>query len=259
MSSMTPEEIRLRDEAIASGRVVRPAPRRQKERKPSQLPDRVYQPVVPAGKAPAPRVVIRSMSIQRVLEWAFADEKAHLSFDETDAHEFDRGGVDGIWVMMQRAKLGCMVDGGGSSPIASDAQIIAAEVAHLPEGCGGRQMVVQIAELAKARCEPDWGQTAKVACVPQGYDLDYDGKWTAHEEKVGEWSYWDRNRNRKTVDLVYCPVSYTGTAYHIRRQRQNYLAWYGALLHLQSVLSYWHLDFELTNSMPVMTPWRIGC
>ncbi|MFC3060044.1 hypothetical protein [Paenirhodobacter populi] len=258
MGQITPEDERLIHQAISEGRVVRAERKPKPKGMPKVYPDRISTPkaiTVPVRPTPP-----KSMSIQRALEWAFADEKAQLEFgDETGAHEYDREGVDPLWRAMQIRKLGCTVDGGGSNPPAADAQIIAAEVARLPEGVGGRQMSLQIVECARARSEPEWGRSARFACVPQGYDFDENtGERIAYVVKVGEWSYWDRNRHRKTVDLEACPVTYTGTAVHIASQRRNYHLWWGALLHLQSALSCRYLDFELTKSMPVMSPWRIG-
>lgn len=55
----------------------------------------------------------RPMSIQRALEWAFRDECARVEFDEMGETAGSlRGGVDGIWLMMQRGRLGCQTDDG---------------------------------------------------------------------------------------------------------------------------------------------------
>lgn len=107
-------------------------------------------------------------------------------------------------------------------------------------------------------CDPD-GIAQTLRCVPLEWDWDDKrGRWMAHERKVGEYSYWDKHRNKRTVDVSACPVQFTGTSAQIARERRAYLGWYGALLHLQYELSAISLDFELTNTMPQLSPWRIS-
>ncbi|RAK11258.1 hypothetical protein ATI53_105116 [Salipiger aestuarii] len=60
---------------------------------------------------------------------------------------------------MQRATLGCKVDGGqhkmGNNTHA-DAEVIAATLAGLPDSVGGIRMATRVAELALAGLTPDW-------------------------------------------------------------------------------------------------------
>ncbi len=204
--------------------------------------------------------VLRPMSIQAALEWAFVNEKAQLDFDEYGAHEFDRGAVDTLWILARRNELGCTVDGGGSNPPHIDAQIIAGAVEVLPEGLGGRAMALQVVEMARARSAPDWGQGDRVAVVPFGWDYDEEiGDFVAGTAKTGSLWRW-RTRHRKTREArgVVCPVSYTGTARSIAAKRRNYLAWWGAVLDLQSSLSGRLHTIEITGVLPPMAPWREG-
>lgn len=207
----------------------------------------------------------RVMSIQQALEWAFLTEKAQIDFDQYGAHEFDRVGVDPLWRGMQMAILGTAVDGGGTSDPAADAQIIASYVEALPEGCGGRRMATQVAELARLRSMPDWGQGERLAIVPCGWEpCGWDPEkraaiFTAATENTGSIWEWRDERSRKRVKAgEVCPVSYTGTARMIAAKRRNYLDWYGALLHLQAGLREALHGIELTDALPVMAPWRAG-
>ena len=101
------------------------------------------------------RAAVREMTIQQALEWAFAAEHARIDFDGTGAHEFDRPGVDNIWILQRQRELGCRVDGGGSSDPHPDAQIIAAAVEALPIGVGGKRMALLVVECARARGAAD--------------------------------------------------------------------------------------------------------
>lgn len=72
--------------------------------------------------------------------------------------------------MAERHKVGVTVDGGGTSDPHPDAQVIAAVVEALSDDLGGHRMATQIADLARARSAPDWGQGDRLALVPRGWD-----------------------------------------------------------------------------------------
>ncbi|MBM3606668.1 MAG: hypothetical protein FJX25_18765 [Alphaproteobacteria bacterium] len=203
---------------------------------------------------------VRTMSVQDALSWAFLTEKAQLDFDQYGAHEFDRRGVDTLWILARRAEVGVTVDGGGTSDPARDAQIIAAVVEALPEPLGGRRMAMQIAELARARSAPDWGQEDRLGITPCGWDWsDEEGCFVAGASATGsQWVWRDKHRNKREAQGVVCAVSYTGTAGMIAGKRRNYLAWYGAVLDLWAVLRRpGTLDtIQITDSLPPLAPWR---
>lgn len=203
------------------------------------------------------RAAVREMTIQQALEWAFAVERAQIDFDETGAHEFDRPGIDNLWILQRQRELGCRVDGGGSSDPHPDAQIIAASVEALPIGVGGRRMALLVAECARARRAPEWRADERRAVVPSGWDCTDHG-FKAHEVKADTWVWRDRHRNRREVRGMACPVTYTGSATVLAKRRREYLAWYGALLHLLSELS-WCSAFttlELVDGLPDLSPWN---
>lgn len=204
--------------------------------------------------------VTRPMSIQDALAWAFLTEKAVLDFDQYGAHEFDRPGVDTIWIMAERHKVGVTVDGGGTSDPHRDAQVIAAAVEALPVGVGGRRMATLIAELARARSAPDWGQVERLAITPCGWDWsDEEGCFVAGTAPIGSvWTWRDRYRHRREHVGRVCAISYTGTAAMTAAKRRNYLAWYSALLELWGVLRQpGMLDtITITDAMPPVAPWQ---
>lgn len=200
--------------------------------------------------------VARTMSIEGALHWAFATEKAQLDFDQYGAHEFARRSVDPVWLIGQRGAVGCSVDGGGTSDPATDAQIIAAAVERLPEGCGGRRMATMVAELARARSAPDWGQTERLAIVPCGWDFT-DGGWSAHVERTGSlWAWRDKWRKRQEARGLVCPVSYTGSAAVVASKRRTYLLWISALYDLHASLTPALHTITLNSVFPQLSPWN---
>ena len=73
------------------------------------------------------------------------------------------------YVLLQRAMLGCKVDGGQhkmGSYTHPDAEVIAATVAGIPVSLGGIRMAIHVAELARAGLTPGWMPGAVPRCVP---------------------------------------------------------------------------------------------
>ena len=111
-----------------------------------------------------------AMSVQQALEWAFGVEKAQLELPEpSDPERAHRSGFGLEYVLIQRAALGCKVDGGQhkiGGYTHEDAEVIAATVAGIPDHLGGKRMAIRVAELARAGLTPDWMPGAVPRCVP---------------------------------------------------------------------------------------------
>lgn len=204
---------------------------------------------------------VSEMPIQRALEWAFRDECARLEFDEiAESSGAVRVGVDTVWLLMQRGRLGCQIDGGGSSDPASDAQVIASIVASLPVEQGGRDMAIMIAELARGGMVPDWMRDASPSYHPRAVTQNQHG-WMAKTEdsaRLGAHGWQPvETRGRKgrvrKEPVLYCPVYVSPTASQIGRARRRYLQWWGALLWLRFELGRY---FSIATQMPPLSPWK---
>lgn len=197
----------------------------------------------------------RMLSVQRILTWAFADECAQLWRDAETANP-DRGGGYGLeYVMIQQARLGCRVDGGGTSDPHDDAEAVAAAVGNLPVGLGGRQMAVRVAELARAGMAPDWMPHAQTRCVPVSRRLHKHGMFS--DTEVAEVIKY-RHRGRVVErEVRFCPVTYSPSQAHIAAARRGYLDWWGALHDIRSSLQTMRLrDHAVSDAMPAMQPWK---
>lgn len=91
--------------------------------------------------------VKRALGVQVALEWAFRVEKAQLELPlSTDVIKEGFGfGLE--YVLLQRAALGCKVDGGQhkmGSYTHPDAEVIAASVAGIPDSLGGIRMAIRV-------------------------------------------------------------------------------------------------------------------
>ena len=64
------------------------------------------------GRADGRRVK-RALGVQAILEWAFQVEKAQLELPQRRDVDEEAYGFGMEYVLMQRARFGCKVDGGG--------------------------------------------------------------------------------------------------------------------------------------------------
>ena len=201
----------------------------------------------------------RSMSVQQALEWAFRIEHAQLELPEPPDPEREQGFGFGLeYVLLQRAILGCKIDGGQykiGSYTHEDAEVIAATVAGIPDSLGGKRMAIQVAELARAGLTPDWMPGAVPRCVP------VDVKRNQHGERattivVGTERVLSRCKWR-TVEVLACPVTFVPHPEHIKAARRAYEGWRRALGWILEVLIEGGLlqELELTATMPKARPW----
>ena len=201
-----------------------------------------------------------ALGVQQVLEWAFRTEKARLELPEPpDPERGDRPGFGLEYVLMQRAALGCRIDGGRYKPDSStheDAEVIAACVAGLPTSLGGLPMAIRIAELARAGLTPDWMPGAMPRCVP------VETKRNQHGERsitiaVGTTRVLSRGKWR-TVELRACPVTFSPHPDQIAAAHRHYAQWWLAMDWVRGGLLAGGMlrSIEVTDAMPKRTPWQ---
>lgn len=201
----------------------------------------------------------RSMSVQQALEWAFHTECAQLELPEPPAPESGRGFGFGLeYVLMQRAALGCKIDGGQykiGSYTHEDAEVIAATVAGMPDNLGGKRMAIHVAELARAGLTPDWMPGAVPQCVPVEVKRNQHGE-RASTMVVGTERIMSRGKWR-TVEVRACPVVFWPDSRQIEAARRAYGEWLQALSWVKDGLMVAGMlrDVELMHTMPPTKPW----
>ena len=215
------------------------------------------------GRAGSGRVK-RALGVQAVLEWAFRVEKAQLELPPRRDIDEEGFGFGMEYVLMQRARLGCKVDGGGhksQSYTHEDAEIVAATLAGMPDSLGGKRMAIYVAELARAGMTPDWMPGAMPRCVPtlvkQNQHGTHVGTVVVGTERIrvrgptarGIW---------KTIDILACPVTWRPHPEQIASARRGYEDWWQALDWVRDGLveSGMLRDVEVTVAMPKVQPWR---
>ncbi len=201
----------------------------------------------------------RALGVQALLEWAFRVEKAQLELPMPPDEANEGHGFGLEYVLLQRAQLGCRVDGGRYKPEAStheDAETIAAILAGLPDHLGGRRMAIRVAELARAGLTPDWMPGAVSRCVP------IETRRNQHGERsvtvvVGTERILSRGRWR-TVEVLACPVTWSPHPDQIDAARRAYGDWWRALGWIRDGLAGCGLlrTVEVTDCMPRVEPWR---
>ena len=170
--------------------------------------------------------VKRALGVQAALEWAFRVEQAQLELPPRREGAEEGFGFGLEYVLLQRAMLGCKVDGGQhkmGSYTHPDAEVIAATVAGMPDSLGGIRMAIQVAELARAGMTPDWMPGVVPRCVPfQTKNNQHGGRATTivvGTERVKTRGKW------RTVELLACPVTWRPHPEQIASARRGYEDW----------------------------------
>jgi hypothetical protein len=201
----------------------------------------------------------RALGVQAALEWAFRIEKAQLELPlPTDVIQEGFGfGIE--YVLLQRALLGCKIDGGrhavGDSTHA-DAEVIAATVGGLPDTLGGKRMAIRVAELARAGLTPDWMPGAVPRCVPIEMKRNRHGDRAVSvvvgEERVLVGGKW------RNVEIRACPVIYSPHPQQIEAAHHGYDDWWRALDWIRDGLVAGEMlrEVEVTAVMPKVRPWE---
>jgi hypothetical protein len=201
----------------------------------------------------------RAMSVQQALEWAFRVEYAQLELPMPPDPERVHGFGFGLeYVLLQRAMLGCKVDGGQhkiGGYTHEDAEVIAATVAGLPDSLGGKRMAIRVAELARAGLTPDWMPGAAPRCVPADIKRNRHGDRAVSvvvgTERVlikGKW---------RSVEVRACPVTFRPDTRQIEAARRSYDEWRQALEWILDGLVGGGMlnEVALSSALPKATPW----
>jgi len=200
----------------------------------------------------------RAMGVQAALEWAFRIEKAQLELPTPKDVTEEGFGFGLEYVLLQRAMLGCKIDGGQhkiGGYTHEDAEVIAATVAGIPDTLGGKRMAIWVAELARAGLTPDWMPGAAPRCVPVEIKRNRHGdrglSVVVGIERVlvrGKW---------RSVEVRACPVTFRPDARQIEAARRGYEDWWQALGWVRDGLIAGGMlrEVEVTEAMPRVRPW----
>lgn len=213
----------------------------------------VYRPI-PRGTKPK-----RALGVQAALEWAFRVEKAQLELPIPKDVTEEGFGFGLEYVLLQRAALGCQVDGGQhkiGSYTHEDAEVIAATVAGMPDALGGKRMAIRVSELARAGMTPNWMPGAVPRCLPVETRTNQHGE-RATTVVVGVERVLHRGRWR-SVEVLACPVIWRPHPDQIASARRGYEDWWQALDWVRDVLMVGGMlrDMEVTAAMPKVRPWK---
>ncbi len=201
----------------------------------------------------------RVLGVQAILEWAFRVEKAQLELP-LPKDESEEGFSFGLeYVLLQRAALGCKVDGGQhkmGSYTHADAEVVAATLVGMPDSLGGKRMAISVAELARAGMTPDWLPGVVPRCVPVETKSNQHGKRST-TVVVGVERELHRGRWR-SIEVLACPVTWRPHPEQIVSARRGYEDWWQALDWVRDVLlaSRMLREVEVTWAMPKVRPWR---
>jgi len=205
------------------------------------------------------RRVKRALGVQALLEWAFRVERVQLELPPPKDVVEEGFGFGMEYVLMQRAALGCKVDGGQhkmGSYTHADAEVIAATVAGMPDSLGGIRMAISVAEMARAGITPDWMPGAVPRCVPVDIKRNRHGDravsvvvGTDRVMVSGKW---------RTIEVRACPVNWRPHPEQIASARRGYKNWWQALDWVRDGLVAGGMlrEMEVTDTMPKVRPWN---
>ena len=201
----------------------------------------------------------RALGVQAALEWAFGVEKAQLELPPLKDLAEEGFGFGLEYILLQRAILGCKIDGGQhkiGSYTHPDAEVIAATVAGMPNSLGGIRMAIQVAELARAGMTPDWMPGVVPRCVPMEIKNNQHGE-RATTIVVGTERVKTRGKWR-TVDVLACPVTWRPHPEQIASARRGYQDWWQALDWVREGLIAGRMlrEAAVTEAMPKVRPWE---
>ena len=201
----------------------------------------------------------RALGVQAILEWAFGVEKAQLELPEPKGVSREEFGFGLEYILMQRAALGCRIDGGQhkmGSYTHPDAEVVAATVAGMPDSLGGKRMAIRVAELARAGLTPDWMPGVVPRCVPVETKTNQHGE-RASTIVVGTERVLSRGKWR-TVEVLACPVTWRPHPEQIASARRSYEDWWQALDWVRDGLLAGGMlrEVEVMAAMPKVRPWQ---
>jgi hypothetical protein len=223
----------------------------------SRIDRRLGRMSVPSAKQGGK--VKRAMGVQQALEWAFRIEKAQLELPPPSDVEAEGFGFGLEYVLLQRAALGCQVDGGQhkiGGYTHEDAEVIAATVAGMPDSLGGKRMAIRVAELARAGLTPDWMPGAVPRCVPVNIKRNRHGE-RAVSVVVGIERILVK-RTLRSVDVRACPVVFRPDNKQIDAARRAYIEWWQALCWVRDGLIGGRMlrEIYVTGVLPKVKPWK---
>jgi hypothetical protein len=200
----------------------------------------------------------RALSVQAVLEWAFRVEKAQLELPPPKDVSEEGFGFGLEYVLLQRAALGCKVDGGQhkiGSYTHADAEVVAATVAGMPDNLGGIRMAISVAEMARGGITPNWMPGAVPRCVPVDIRRNRHGD-RAVSVVVGTEGVLV-NGNWRTIEVRACPVTWRPHPEQLTSARRGYEDWWHALDWVRDGLMAGGMlrELEMTMVMPKLRPW----
>jgi len=205
--------------------------------------------------------VKRALGVQAAIEWAFLVEQAQLELPPPKNVSEEGFGFGLEYVLLQRAALGCKVDGGQhkmGSYTHAHAEVIAATVAGMPDNLGGIRMAISVAELARAGITPNWMPGAVPRCVPVDLKRNRHGDRAVSvfvgTERVLVTGKW------RLIEVRACPVTWQPHPEQITSARRGYEDWWQPLAWVRDgvVAGRMLREMEVPAVMPKVRPWGSG-
>lgn len=201
------------------------------------------------------------ISVQALLEWAFAVERASLDYDEIgEAAGRGWAGVGGEHHIGEMLSLGfergqgvCVDRSFGRSQSHDDADIVAsvlrASVSHFGQA-------TWVASLARNQSQPKW-DLGQPRLVPIKWSRPNHHGVKAKSEVLETVTYKSRRRGVVKRAVMWTPCTWHPSVSQVGAARRSWLEWWTILFSVKSALEHVELErFSVTDAMPPRTPWK---
>jgi hypothetical protein len=197
--------------------------------------------------------VKRALGVQAALEWAFRVEQAQLELPPPKDVTEEGFGFGLEYVLLQRAVLGCKVDGGQhkmGSYTHPDAEVIAATVAGMPDSLGGIRMAIQRGRTGARWADPGLDAGRRPALRADGNQEQ--PAWRAGNNHRRRHRAGENARQVANGRVLACPVTWRPHPEQIASARRGYEDWWQALDWVRDGLIAGGMlrEVEVTAAMP---------
>lgn len=192
---------------------------------------------------PQPSTVRKRLDVERLLQWAYAEERVHEWRGGRSFFEALGGGETNAAAVMRHLALGAVVDGGGAvavAPAAPHADVLAV---HELVGMLDRDLRRIVIWCAIRGTRPDAYVGIQPRCVPV---------LTPAGNPSVEYA-----RPAKREGAVLCHVTYDPSPVEILEARVTYTHWHGALEWLATALVGRLERYEATGPVAPAEPWAL--
>jgi len=206
--------------------------------------------------------VRRDIDLEDMVSWAFSAQQVDIVTgrklypeeqvvdDAYGFHDLGRSG-DGCAALARVGELGCVVDGGRTAGVYSDAHPDAEVLYDLVRSLKDFRHRILLRTYGRRRSRPEWEFG-----LPMPVPLLREGPGRRHiVRSVGTYTY-----RGTTYDIPWCPITYHPSPEWVEACRGEYRCWHEGLRRLEAKIrqgAYEFRDHRVTGVSAPREPWKL--